>query len=375
MLLINNEDAERVLTMEQCLDALEQGIEDYYRGDAVPRPRIDVVAPCGAPNAHYMWGTMEAASKKFGVFVIRMKSDIAYFMEEQPGVQTQEKYCQKPGRFCGLIFVFSLKNAEPLAILNDGFVQHMRVAATAGLAAKHLALETASTVGMIGSGGMARTHAWAFACVRPIQRIKVYSPMREHREVYAREMETKLGIEVIPYDSPESVVRGSEIVACCTDSVIPVIKGDWLERGAVLTMVKGNWEIDDRAIERVDRFLTFAASSGKDRSPGDAEREARAFETGSHATYVAGGKEDWTWLPKRRRARPIDPAKVISLKELLEGKVAGRADPGQIFSIGGGEGIQGIQFVSVAARTLELARQHGLGRDLPTDWFLQDIRN
>jgi hypothetical protein len=34
-----------------------------------------------------------------------------------------------------------------------------------------------------------------------------------------------------------------------------------------------------------------------------------------------------------------------------------------------------IQFVSVAGRTLELARQAGLGRELPTDWFLQDIRN
>jgi hypothetical protein len=66
---------------------------------------------------------------------------------------------------------------------------------------------------------------------------------------------------------------------------------------------------------------------------------------------------------------------VISLKDLLQGKVVGRMNAEQIFSIGGGEGIQGIQFVSVAARTLELARQSGVGRDLPTDWFLQDIRN
>lgn len=210
-----------------------------------------MLAPCGTPNAHYMWGTMEAASKKFGVFVIRMKSDISYFMEQQPGVQTQEKYYQKPGKFCGLIFVFSLKNAEPLAILNDGSVQHMRVAATAGLAAKHLAIEGASTVGIIGSGRMARTHGWAFACVRPIRTIKVYSSTKGHRATYAREMEEKLRIEVVVKDNPESVVKGSEIVACYTDSVIPVIKGEWLEKGALVTVVKGSAEIDDVALDRV----------------------------------------------------------------------------------------------------------------------------
>ena len=62
-----------------------------------------------------------------------------------------------------------------------------------------------------------------------------------------------------------------------------------------------------------------------------------ALEMGSHATYVAGTQEDWAWLPRRRRAKSIDPAKVISLKDLLEGKVTGRTHAREIFSIGGGE--------------------------------------
>jgi hypothetical protein len=37
--------------------------------------------------------------------------------------------------------------------------------------------------------------------------------------------------------------------------------------------------------------------------------------------------------------------------------------------------LQGQQFWSVAGRVYELARARGLGRELPTEWFLQDIRN
>ena len=46
--------------------------------------------------------------------------------------------------------------------------------------------------------------------------------------------------------------------------------------------------------------------------------------------------------------------------------------------IGGGgemEGTPGIAFASVGGLTYHLARERGLGRELPTDWFLQDIRN
>ena len=37
--------------------------------------------------------------------------------------------------------------------------------------------------------------------------------------------------------------------------------------------------------------------------------------------------------------------------------------------------IQGAQFHAVAAVVYEAAREQGLGRDIPTEWFLQDIRD
>jgi len=38
-------------------------------------------------------------------------------------------------------------------------------------------------------------------------------------------------------------------------------------------------------------------------------------------------------------------------------------------------GNQGLQFSAVAGWVYELARKKGIGREIPTDWFVQDIRD
>ena len=151
MLLINNQEVEKLFTMKDCLDALEDGYDDLLKGDAVFRPRLDLWMPCDRPDGYYRWGTMEGASRKIGVFAIRMKSDVVYW----PNGETEEKYCVQPGSWCGLVMVFSVRNGEPLAIINDGLIQHMRVGGCAGLGAKYLAREDSCDVGIFGSGGMA----------------------------------------------------------------------------------------------------------------------------------------------------------------------------------------------------------------------------
>ena len=74
------------------------------------------------------------------------------------------------------------------ALINDGYLQHMRVGADSGIGAKYIAREDAEVVGMIGSGGMARSHVESFLLARRIKKIQVYSPTKENREAYAKEI-------------------------------------------------------------------------------------------------------------------------------------------------------------------------------------------
>ena len=158
MLLIDNPTVERLLPMIECIDAQDRAFRGLPTGDSVHRPRIDLYMPAERPDGYYRWGTMEGASNELGVFAIRMKSDILHWPRDEHGFWKEEKYAVEPGTYCGLIFLFSTRNGEPLAIINDGILQHMRVGGGAGLGVRYLSRPDAQTVGMIGSGGMARTY-------------------------------------------------------------------------------------------------------------------------------------------------------------------------------------------------------------------------
>ena len=67
----------------------------------------------------------------------------------------------------------------------------------------------------------------------------------------------------------------------------------------------------------------------------------------------------------------------IPLADLIQGTAPGRLNDDEISSsagVGGG-GTSGMSFVVVGKLVYELAREHGLGTEIPTDLFLQDVRN
>src|ERR1700716_929024 len=148
-LIINNHDVAKVLSMEITLAALEESYLQLAAGNAVCRPRIDIRIPTSDPAKNYQWGTMEGGSTS-GYFAIRMKSDVVYETTYN-GVTTQEKYCSRPGLFCGLVLLTSIETGEPLAFINDGVLQHMRVGGGGGIGVKYMARADAATVGMLGS--------------------------------------------------------------------------------------------------------------------------------------------------------------------------------------------------------------------------------
>lgn len=367
MLFLNNDDVKQVLTMEVTVNALDKAYRELAVNEAVCRPRIDIQIPTPDSDKIYQWGTMEGGSTS-GYFAIRMKSDVIYETEYQ-GAITQEKYCVQPGTFCGLILLNSTKNAEPLALINDGYLQHMRVGADSGIGAKYMAREDATVVGMIGSGGMARSHVESFLLARPkLKKIQVYSPTKANREAYAKEISDSFGLEVVPMSNPRDVYKGAQIVAGCTDSAVPIIIGKWLEEGTHVTCVGGH--PDEDTLKRIDvslRLGTAPAPWGLPQFGVDDE----------YITYAARPKDNAGFQMKRSGQRGhgvIAEDRAVFLPEILAGTKKGRTSDKQISYSERGN-IQGAQFFAVAGKVYELAKQRGLGRELPTEWFLQDIRD
>ena len=125
MLIINNELVSQLLTMDDCIRVQEEAFRQLPTGGSIHRPRIDMYVPAERNDGYFRWGTMEGAND--GYFAIRMKSDIITWPKDENGNWTEEKYCREPGTYCGVIFLLSTKNAEPLAFINDGVLQHFRV--------------------------------------------------------------------------------------------------------------------------------------------------------------------------------------------------------------------------------------------------------
>lgn len=364
MLIINNDDVAQVLTMEATIAALEDSYRMLAAQEAVCRPRIDVRIPTSEAGKVYQWGSMEGGSTA-GYFAIRMKSDVVH-EKAYGGALTQEKYSTRPGMYCGLVFLTAVENGEPLAIINDGLLQHMRVGADGAIGVKHVARKDAAVVGMLGSGGMARSHMEAFRCVRNIRRLQVFSPTRAHREAFGREMAEKFGIEVAVCDAPEDVYAGADIVAALTDSSVPVLEGARLEKGAHIVNIGGGGVPDDASLARVDVYLRFG------NAPAPRERPEMEMDD-EHLTWAARPQACASQRARKRRGVAL-PDKVVYLAQILDGSHPGRTSRDQISYSERGN-LQGAQFYAVAARVYERAKAAGLGREIPTEWFLQDIRD
>jgi alanine dehydrogenase len=353
--------------MRECIAAQEAAFAALAGGGALTRPRIDIYAPCDREDGYFRWGSTEGVSD--GVLAVRLKSDVVAWPVAADGSKTEQKYCVEPGTYCGLVLLFSTANGEPLAILNDGHLQHMRVGGAAGLGTRLLARENASVVGMIGSGGMARTFLQGIAEVRRISLVRVYSRSAANRERYAAEMSAELGIEIVPVDAPQDAVRGADIVATCTDSMGPVLESEWLEPGMhVVTL--GPREISPPVAERFD----IRIRQGDDNyAPGEGGGY-RKDVAGRGGAYVVGTAEEQRRLPEVQTAVRLRIDDWPTYSDLITGRAPGRTRDDQITcyrTIGN----WGVQFSSVGALVLRRVREAGLGRELPTEWFLQDIRN
>jgi len=131
-LYLNNADQERSIQAIDAVNAMERMLRQFSRGDAIRRPRIDNFLPTTRQGEFLCFSSMEGGSRAPGYYALRIKPDIISWPEVN-GKRRRVTYSYKPGLYGGLVFLYGTDNAEFLAILNDSYIQHGRVAATAAM--------------------------------------------------------------------------------------------------------------------------------------------------------------------------------------------------------------------------------------------------
>ena len=362
MRIIGNDDLDGLLPMSDVVDVLRDAYLDLSRGQLAYVPLIGMWAPTPRDDDYFRCSAVVGNSARHGVAAIRIKSDIVSW----PNGAKEQKYAGEPGTFCGLILLLSTVDATPLAILQDGIIQHMRVGAAGAIGVDIMARRDATALGILGSGGMARTFLEAIAHVRPLQTVKAYSPTRANLLAYCTEMSERLNLDVQPVDSPEQAVRESDIVVSATNSVQPTLQPEWIAPGAHLTCVQRR-----ELVPEIYQLASRTAQLGHSSMPRDAAIPGLQRVKGGLSAYVAGTPEQQARIP--RGGDSSGPAIPTLANIMASGEMADRAD--DEVSLFLPIGTQGVQFSAVGGLALRRCEEAGRGRQLPSEWFLEDIRN
>lgn len=354
-LILSNDDVEKLLTMPDCIAALETAYLDLAEGRGVSRRRSDCITPTTwHEDAIYGLKSMDGVVPALGVGAIRINSDIV----TNPLVGNSHRRVKVPAapgeRYVGLVLLFSTHNGEPLAIFPDGVLQHIRVGATNGLGVKHMARANARTLGILGSGWQAETQLAAACAVRDIEVIRCFSPNRANREAFSARMSETLGIEVRPVEQPEDAVAGADIVMCSTNSIDPIFFEAWIEPGMHLSSIKKP-EIEPDAIRAAQKVVVHT----HDTEPLlVVAKDAKFHETSKQEGWNAAKKLDFKTFP--------------TLPDMIAGRVSGRDDDAQVTCFLNNLGL-GYQFAAAGSVIYKRAKEQGVGHELPTDWFTETV--
>jgi ornithine cyclodeaminase/alanine dehydrogenase-like protein (mu-crystallin family) len=357
MLVLSNNDVEKVLNLDDCLASLETAYKELAHNRAANRERTHTYFPVEDeryPGFRFRFKSQEGGAVSSGVWALRITSDMVGVETLAGGVQRRRLIPAAPGgRYVGLVTLYSMTTLEPLCIMHDSVVQKWRVGATSALGIRELSNPDARLAGLFGSGWQAEAHLHAMLRVRPsIKEVRVYSPTIANRKKFVEAQASKVnGVRLVAVDHPREAVDDCDVVTCATAAMDPCFEGGWLKPGAHVTAITSP---DGTAMRRELDDVTF-------------DRASRIVVT-SKEQILHDNQIDILGPVKRGRLTLDD---IPSIGEVLAGKAKGRGGRDDITVFANNTGM-GLQFAAVGARVYQLAQRKGLGHQVPTEWFLED---
>jgi len=160
----------------------------------------------------------------------------------------------------GMFLVFDATTGFPRAVLFDnGYLTELRTGAAGAVAADLLARKDIERVGIVGVGSQARYQLEALLGVRTPERVIAYGRSEPKAIAYAKEMEERHGVQVLPAKTVEQAVRGSDVVVTVTPSKEPLVRAEWVLPGMHITAVGSDGpdkqELDVGVLAKADKVV------------------------------------------------------------------------------------------------------------------------
>ena len=146
-----------------------------------------------------------------------------------------------------LVVLFSLERAAVAAIVEASVLGERRTAAASALAARLLARDGAASIGVLGCGRQAAAHVTALRDALGLEHVVAWCPNDRRLAAFCIAHDAK------PAGEPREAA-GCDIVVTATTSRDPVVRGEWLQDGALVLAIGANEptarELDNVVLER-----------------------------------------------------------------------------------------------------------------------------
>jgi ornithine cyclodeaminase/alanine dehydrogenase-like protein (mu-crystallin family) len=315
-LLLTERDVRSLLTMPMALEAVDEAFRGLHDGSATNLPRRRLTMSNGL--LHLMSSSV-GSRKVFG----------------------SKCYATFGGPVDFLIPLYNLEDGKLLALIESDWLGRIRTGAASGVATKYMARPESRTLGLVGTGGQARTQLLAVCTAMPgIQKAHVFSRSADKRAEFIAEMQPQVHAEIVPVAEARAAVEGMDVVTTMTSAREPVFQGEWLAPGTHVNAAGANSakrrEIDLETVRRCSRIAA------------DSVEQAR-MECGDLIAAVEAGVLEWD--------------NVIEFADIAGGDVPGRASAREC-TLFESQGIS-VWDIATAARVYELAQAQGLGQSIP----------
>jgi ornithine cyclodeaminase/alanine dehydrogenase-like protein (mu-crystallin family) len=307
-LYLTEAEVESLLTPADALSAVEGSFGRLARGEVDNRPRARQKADGGA------LAVMSAVDHELRLAGLK-------------------SYLAVPSGVTFLVCLFGIDDGSLAALIEADKLGQLRTGAASGVAARYLAREGATSLGVVGCGWQAESQVASIReAVPTIERVVAYCRTEERLEGFCRKLNAEPG--ETHRDAGEQ-----DIVVTATTSPDPVLRGEWLQPGALVCAIGANVrrsrELDNAVLERASFVCCDSIEQAK-------------IESGDLIEPVEQGILDWL--------------EVHELQEVVAGEVQGRQSPDDIV-VFKSNGLAAWD-VAIGALAVERARERGVGREL-----------
>jgi ornithine cyclodeaminase len=217
MLILNEREVEELLDPEGCREAMAEALASLARGEVFV-PLRPMVRP---PGEQSLLGLMP---------VHRAGDTPMYALKTVAVVPDNPTRGLDPHQ--GTVSLFDGQTGQTLAVMNASPITAIRTAACSALATRVLAREDARVLAIVGAGHQAKAHLHALTAVRDFERVRIAARSPKGAEALAANEPRAEAVATV-----EEAVRGADVVVTVTSSAEPVVRREWLKKGAHVNAV------------------------------------------------------------------------------------------------------------------------------------------